>query len=420
MGILQNIFEITNIDNHKVITLLGIKFKLNRTKNKDNKPYIFEHIFCFVVSKLAKVKKNKIVFINFINWQYADNQKYLAEELLKRDTSNLDLVWFYNKGTNKKLIPNQFRKVDYPSLKALYEFMTAGVWVINANPFLMLKKGAKKLKGTLCMQTWHGTMGIKQESANASKAYENLGWTKWQKLSASCYDYIFTDSEFEKKKYETAFWGYGEILKLGIPRDKYFFNNNIDFSKKIKEYYNIPQSNKILLYAPTWRVDKRCNVYNIDIKLLKKSLNERFGGEWSILIRSHVQMRKDIFNALYDKNEIINVAKYHDMQELLLSSDALITDYSSCLSEYTILKKPSFIYATDIQDYEQGLAYPMSDLPSPLATDNGELAENILNFDEQKFKQKADEFLSKMGFQDDENSAKRIIDFILNKMEQNK
>ena len=89
--------------------------------------------------------------------------------------------------------------------------MTAKVWVINANPFLMLKKGAKKAKETLCMQTWHRTMGIKQESAAAQKAYEELGWTKWQKLSASMYDYIFTDSEFEKEKYKTAFWGNGEI-----------------------------------------------------------------------------------------------------------------------------------------------------------------------------------------------------------------
>jgi len=418
MGILQKIFEMTNIGDHKVITVMGFKLKIKRQKKEKEKLFLFEHIFCDFVSTFCKVKNNKIVFINFINWQYADNPKYLAEEFLARDVKNLDLVWFSNNQTDLKLIPPGFRVVNYNSLRALFEFMTAKIWVINANPFLMLKKGAKKLKGTICMQTWHGTMGIKQESASASKAYQNLGWTKWQKLSASMYDYIFTDSEFEKEKYKTAFWGYGEILKYGIPRDKNFYIKGIDYSKKIKEYYNIPAENKILLYAPTWRVDKRCNVYNIDIKLLKRVLNKRFGGEWSILIRSHVQMRKDIFNALYDKNEIINAALYPDMQELLLASDVLITDYSSCLSEYTILQKPSFIYAVDIKEFEQGFAYPITDLPGDVATDNGELAENILNFDEEKFKQNAKWFLEDKGHFDDENSCKRIVDFILDKMEQ--
>ena len=417
MGVLQKIFEITNIDNHKVITLMGLKLKLKKSGQKE-KLFVFEHIFCNFIKNFCKVKKNKIVFINFISWQYADNPKYLAEEFLARDLKNLDLVWFSNNQTDLKLIPSGLRVVNYNSLQALYEFMTAKIWVINANPFLMLKKGAKKLKGTLCMQTWHGTMGIKQESASASKAYQNLGWTKWQKLSAAMYDYIFTDSEFEKEKYKIAFWGHGEILKYGIPRDKNFYIKGVDYSQKIKEYYNIPSENKILLYAPTWRVDKRCNVYNIDVKLLKRVLNKRFGGEWSILIRSHSQMKKAIFNALYDKNEIVNAALYPDMQELLLAADALITDYSSCLSEYTILEKPSFIYAADIKDFEQGFAYPISDLPGDVATDNGELAENILNFDEEKFKQKAKWFLNDKGHFDDENSCKRIVNFILDKMEQ--
>ena len=130
-------------------------------------------------------------------------------------------------------------------------------------------------------------------------------------------------------------------------------------------------------------------------------------------------MGKVIFNVLYDKDEVVNASLYPDMQELLLSADALITDYSSCLSEYTILEKPSFIYATDVKDFEQGFAYPITDLPGEIAADNGELAENILNFDEEKFKQKAKKFLDDKGHFDDENSCKRIVDFILDKMEQN-
>ncbi len=82
------------------------------------------------------------------------------------------------------------------------------------------------------------------------------------------------------------------------------------------------------------------------------------------------------------------------MQELLVAADVLISDYSSCLPEYVILKKPSFIYAVDLDQYNcsNGFYYPLSVLPSPIAEDNGELASNILRFNEELFLKKAEEF----------------------------
>ncbi len=279
-----------------------------------------------------------------------------------------------------------------------------------------LKNGVVKNKETLYFQTWHGSMGIKKMDADAKNEYENLGWYKWQKMSAESFNYIFVDSDFEKNVYTSGFEGNGEILKLGKARDSIFYKDPTPYIEKVKEFYNIPKENKILLYAPTWRSDKRCNCYNIDIKALKKALNKRFGGDWSILIRAHYLMPKAIFKALYDENEVINASAYIDMQELLVAADVLISDYSSCVPEYTILKKPSFLYATDIEKYENGFYYPLTDLPSPLATDNYELINNVLNFDEKLFKQKAEQFLVDKGHQDDENSCVRIVDFILEKM----
>lgn len=127
-------------------------------------------------------------------------------------------------------------------------------------------------------------------------------------------------------------------------------------------------------------------------------------------------MKKKIFSALYDSEEVINATNYPDMQELLAASDILISDYSSCLPEFIISRRPSFIYAADLEKYEDGFYYPLSTLPSPIAADNGELSDNILNFDYSEYKQKAEKFLEFAGYSDDINSAKRIIDFILDKI----
>ena len=397
-----------NADNN-TIEIFGIKIELK-------KHYIFEKIFCNIVKNFCKVKNNKILIVNMMNWQYACNLKYIADEIITRN-KDFDFVWLFNKETDKSLIPKNFRLVKYNSFAALYEFLTARVWISNAHMFLPFKKGVIKSKETIFFQTYHGSMGIKKIDADA-KTFDNLGWHKWQKISSSFIDYAFTDSECEKQIFKSAFWGYGEILKLGKARDSIFYKDQNEIIKKVKDFYNIPNENKICMYAPTWRSDKRCNCYNIDINYLKKNLHKRFGGNWSVLIRAHKHMKNDIFNALYNKDEVIDCTHYIDMQELLVAADVLISDYSSCIPEYTILKKPSFIYATDIEKYENGFYYSLDTLPSPVATDNGELAENILNFDENKFNQKVEEFLVKMGHKDDENSCKRIVDFILEKMEE--
>ena len=70
------------------------------------------------------------------------------------------------------------------------------------------------------------------------------------------------------------------------------------------------------------------------------------------------------------------------MQELFVAADVLISDYSSCLPEYCILKKKSFIYATDIDSYEPGFYFPLSDLPSPIAKNNYDTVSDRLKLQE--------------------------------------
>jgi len=410
-SLVQSFFSMTNVGKYKVITILGLKIKYNRTQ------YWLEHVYCNFINHFCKIKPNKFVFINILSWQYADNPKYIANELLKRNIKNYDLVWLVKGSKKVENIPKEFRQVNFLSFKALYEISTAKVLIINAHPFLLQQKGWKKRPETLYFQTWHGSMGIKKCDADAKDVYANIGWAKWQEMDCSNWDYIFVDSNFEKQIYKSQFWGYGEKIHLGKARDSIFFKSPFSYRNKVMESYSIPKTNKILLYAPTWRTSMNySSFFNIDMKLLKKCLKKRFGGEWTILVRGHNIMNKKIYNTIFDSELTINATNYSDMQELLVAADVLISDYSSCLPEFTILKKPSFIYAADMDKYENGFYYPLSTLPSPIAQDNYELANCILNFNEKLFKYRAEEFLEKMGHKDDENSPVRIVDFILEKM----
>ena len=55
------------------------------------------------------------------------------------------------------------------------------------------------------------------------------------------------------------------------------------------------------------------------------------------------------------ENFAVDVSNYNDVSELFLVSDCLITDYSSVMFDYGILKRPQFFFAYDIDKYDKGL-----------------------------------------------------------------
>ena len=102
------------------------------------------------------------------------------------------------------------------------------------------------------------------------------------------------------------------------------------------------------------------------------------------------------------------------MQELIIATDIFITDYSSGIFDFASLRRPGFLYAKDIEDYEKerGLYFDLHDMPFPLAQNNEELEKNIMKFDYDKYKSDLEKFFTKMGLKDNENSVKKISDVI--------
>jgi CDP-glycerol glycerophosphotransferase len=76
------------------------------------------------------------------------------------------------------------------------------------------------------------------------------------------------------------------------------------------------------------------------------------------------------------------------MQELLCAADVLITDYSSCMWDFSLTFRPCFIFAPDIKKYRdnRGFYTPIEEWPFPVAETNEQLAYNILNFNEEKYR----------------------------------
>ena len=111
--------------------------------------------------------------------------------------------------------------------------------------------------------------------------------------------------------------------------------------------------------------------------------------------------------------DVMDVTDYRDMQRLLMATDVMVSDYSSCIFDAALRRIPCFTYATDFERYkyeERGAYYEMDELPFPYAKNNDEMEQNVKAFDMGDYLKKWDAFTVRMGLNETGHSAKDIAE----------
>lgn len=92
-------------------------------------------------------------------------------------------------------------------------------------------------------------------------------------------------------------------------------------------------------------------------------------------------------NQLNNAANYIDASNYPDMQELLYAADVLITDYSSSMWDFSLTRRPCFLYATDLNyyDLDRGFYSDIHTWPYPLAESNSALIKNIKQFNNDQY-----------------------------------
>ena len=402
----EKIFSLTNSGTDKLITILGIPIRINRAG--------YYKKFCAEIP----IQNNKIVFCNFNGNSYGCNPKYIAQEIIKRNLP-YDLVWLVKnvkKETNKCVFPPQIRLVGFGTKTGLKELASAKLWINNQRMNYFIKKGLTKKEGQSFIQTWHGSLGIKKLDADVD-AFTNeykQEWVERAKFDSSMWDYLLTNSEFENNIFRRALWFNNEIKQYGHPRNDIFFINPDEIKSKVREYYQIPEDKKILLYVPSFRDDNDIECYNLDYDKVLRALEEKFGADWICISRLHPRAKKFDAQLIPENEKVIDGTFYPDIQELLVSADCCITDYSSCIFDFMLSKKAGFIFATDINKFnnDRGFYYPLEVTPFPVSGDNETLVKNILSFDYNKYISDVEKFLKEKGCMENGEASEKTVDLI--------
>lgn len=357
-----------------------------------------------LIFHLCPVKKDKILLINFNGKGYGCNPKYIAQEILSQKL-NCDMVWLVSNPEEE--FPEGIRKVLYRSIRAFYEVATAKVIVTNVkNDLRLIKK-----KGQYIIQTWHGSYSSKFLEREAEGKL-SASYLKESKKNSAQTDLFLSNSRVLSQCYRDAFWCECEIMECGFPRNDMLFAWDSAQANRIKASLGVSDRSKLVLYAPTFRDDGSWDAYAIDCIGILNALRKN-GEDWKLLTRLHPNVSGCDTLFPVDEN-IINANKYPDMQELLLVSDILITDYSSTPFEFAAMQKQVYIYAPDISQYQavRGLKDDFFRMPYRICESNEELLDLIAQYTPEGATEEAKRFMDCFGGVDRGDASKQVVERI--------
>ncbi|WP_349410685.1 CDP-glycerol glycerophosphotransferase family protein [Pseudalkalibacillus sp. SCS-8] len=343
---------------------------------------------------LFPIKKNKLFFYSYYGAQYGCNPKYITEYIRKHyPEDHFRLVWAFHQPDEKPNLPG-VKKVKTMSLSYFYELCTSKVIITNFRTTNLFRKR----KGQYYIQTWHSSIRLKKSEKDTEASLP----TKYVKMavedSEKC-DLLLSGSQFSSELYKRAFWYDGEIFEHGTPRNDLLVCHDLTERQRILKKLDLSEKDKVLLFAPTFRNHHKVDIYDLDYRLILKTLNEISSANWNILVRLHPHLYNEGAH-LAMPEKVTDVSKYDDTQELLSIADILITDYSSLMFDYSLTRRPCFLHTPDLKEYlekERGLYFQICDLPFPHALNNEQLIKQMQEFDDGIFQQKLEQFMKETG-----------------------
>ena len=362
---------------------------------------------------LLPIKKNKIVFRRHNGLAFGDHEKYIALKLIELG-ADCDMVWLVNDMDAE--FPKEIRKVKNTDLHRIYELATAGVWLENCAKH----RGTRKRKGQFYINTTHG-VGISMKKFCLDDRAEGKLSRKNLIHDGEIADVVLSGGKFITEVYKTAFRIKGQVLETGSARVDILLNHTPDDVIKVKDKLGIEKDCRLVLYAPTFRrkgnEDFHC--YNLDKAALLNALEQKFGGKWMLLVRLHPHEKKAMDTDTFPDN-VLDVSDYDDIQELLIVSDVLVTDYSSVMFDFSFMKRPIFLFVNDLKEYleqERDLYIRPDELPFSMAATDEELHKNIYAYEEQQYKEEVERFHQKCGTVEDGKASERVARLIMEKIQ---
>ena len=203
---------------------------------------------------------------------------------------------------------------------------------------------------TRIIQIWHAGAG-----------YKAVGYSRWGHKGSPrpyCahrqYDFGITPSHNIAFFFSEQF-GINEeqILPTGMPRmDSYLDpEHRKQTEKALYIKYPMLKDKKVVLFAPTYRGKNRKEAYYPYRLIDFDKFYELCGDEYMVLFKMHPWVSEPVPIPEQYKDRFLDFNTYPNINDLYYIADLLITDYSSSVFEYSLMRRPMMFFAFDELQY---------------------------------------------------------------------
>ena len=373
------------------------------------------NIAAWIANLTTPIKRGRVVCWAYNFHQYSCNPRYLTEHLIKHNPE-FEIYWVFRKGVNTSELPKgikavRFRTWEYLRLMASAEFLLTNA---RTDPWRIYWH---KREGQKYAMLWHAGVALKRIEADAADKL-SFSYLQRAKADSKVCDLMISGCTMQTELQKNRFWYDGEILECGIPRNDIFFDipRHKELRQRIAQHYGIDPKSRIILYAPTFRVDFSTKPYTIDWSRIMPTISRMFGGESvSVLVRMHPNLIGKVDTShLVAYDGVHDATRYHDMQELLSVADILITDYSSSMFDFAMQGRPCILYATDTNAYDRGFYFDLKELPFPLTENEEQLLATIESFDNEAYATRLNTFFTeRVGLKENGHAAEALAEWMV-------
>lgn len=284
-----------------------------------------------------------------LDFAYAGNSRYLFEEVVADPRFDDCTIRFV---TDDPRVDERLRlapgRAETNVLLARSELVIAESWIPPT---------VRKHADSTWVQLWHGTP-IKRMLFDSHEP--RIIWNR-RKHKINKYrdiqnwDYLVVDCDAAAEKFATSFlFDPDKMIRSGYPRVKYLLDNDGDLAKKqtILEELGIADAGdkRIMLYVPTWRdynygrsADDCKYDYVLDVEALTQSLDT----DTVVIFHDHGYLSSKVSTC---GDRCVDASSI-DVQDLLLVSDVVISDYSSVIFDALAIERQVILYVPDEEEF---------------------------------------------------------------------
>ena len=230
-------------------------------------------------------------------------------------------------------------------VRGTYHVRTAGLVIVD-NAYLPVHVAPHRPRTTV-VQVWHASGALKRFGVDTVAPPAEPERTFLHRH----YDYVIAAGEQSRVPWSRALrTPVDRVLPLGAPRTDIFFDADALAAARgrILAAHPALRDRRIVLYAPTFRGRGRDRIGALGLD--GNRLRQLLPATWALVAKTHPNLDPATqptagFDLVGDPAD--------DLNDWLASADVLVTDYSSAIFEWSLLRRPLVLLTDDLEVYER-------------------------------------------------------------------